>query len=219
MSMTLCEGMSDGIDHHTGTGIVVIGIIAYPVATNEIGLILDGTGTSEQLPRILARLRPIGHNDDGIVLQTSSIATPARETQVVAGKQQETETFISHDAMVTTSGIILVLMSIGEKVVLVIVIGVARASVAEIMAIAIGSILHVDSQTATNGTFRGFGRLLHPLQGDVLPYFMGQSVWLGGKAGAPHLRQNIEVAAWVFTHQVLSLLDIPFGFAPVDVGL
>ena len=219
MSMTLCEGMSDGIDHHTGTGIVVIGIVAYPVATDEIGLILDGTGTREQLPRILARLRPIGHNDDGIVLQTSSIATPARETQVVAGKQQETETFISHDAMVTTSGIILVLMSIGEKVVLVIVIGMARASVAEIMAIAIGSILHVDSQTATNGTFRGFGRLLHPLQGDVLPYFMGQSVWLGGKAGAPHLRQNIEVAAWVFTHQVLSLLDIPFGFAPVDVGL
>ena len=137
MSMTLCEGMSDGIDHHTGSSIVVIGIIAYPVATNEIGLILDGTSTSEQLPRILARLRPIGHDDDGVVLQTSGIATPARETQVVAGKQQETEPCIRHDAMVTTSGIILVLMSIGEKVVLVIVIGVARASVAEIMAIAI----------------------------------------------------------------------------------
>ena len=219
MSMTLCEGMSDGIDHHTGTGIVVIGIIAYPVATNEIGLILDGTSSCEQLPCVLARLRPIGHDDDGVVLQTSGIATPARETQVVAGKQQQTETFISHDAMVTASGIILVLMSVGEKVVLVIVIGLARTSVAEIMAIAISSILQVDSQTATNGIFRGFGRLLHPLQGDVLPYFVSQSLRLGGKAGAPHLRQDIEVATWVFTHQVLSLLDIPFGFTPVDVGL
>ena len=52
--MTLCEGMSDGIDHHTGTLVVVIGIIAYPVATNEIGLILDGTGTRENLPGILS---------------------------------------------------------------------------------------------------------------------------------------------------------------------
>ena len=217
--MTLAKGMSDSINHHTGTCIMVIVVIAHPVATDKIGLVLDGTGTSEQLPRILARLRPIGHNDDGIVLQTSSIATPARETQVVAGKQQETEPCIRHDAMLTTSGIILVLMSVGEKVVLVIVIGMARASVAEIMAIAISSILQVDSQTATNGTFRGFGHLLHPLQGDILPYFVSQSVWLGGKASAPHLRQDIEVAAWVFTHQVLSLLDIPFGITPVDIGL
>ena len=217
--MTLCEGMSDGIDHHTGTGIVVIGIIAYPVATNEIGLVLDSTGSREQLPCVLARLRPIGHDDDGIIFQAGSIATPARETQVVAGKQQQTETCIRDDAMVTASGIILVLMSVGEKVVLVIVIGLARTSVAEIMAIAISSILQVDSQTATNGTFRGFGRLLHPLQGDILPYFVSQAFRVGGKACAPHLRQDIEVAAWVFTHQALSLLDIPFGVAPVDVGL
>ena len=161
--MTLCEGMSDGIDHHTGTLVVVIGIVAYPVATDEIGLVLDGTGTCEQLPSILARLRPIGHDDDGVVLQTSGIATPARETQVVAGKQQETEPCIRHDAMVTASGLILVLMSVGEKVVLVIVIGVARASVAEIMAIAIGAILQMDGQAATNGACRGFGHLLHPL--------------------------------------------------------
>ena len=86
MSMTLAKGMSDSINHHTGTCIMVIVVIAHPVATDKIGLVLDGTGARQQLPRILARLRPIGHDDDCIILQTRSITAPAREPQVVAGE-------------------------------------------------------------------------------------------------------------------------------------
>ena len=111
------------------------------------------------------------------------------------------------------------LTSIGKQVMFVVIGILATAPVNKIMSVPIRTISQTDSQAATNGTFRGFGRLLHPLQGDILPYFVSQAFRLGGKAGAPHLRQDIEVATWVFTHQVLSLLDIPFGFAPVDVGL
>ena len=46
MLLTLPEGASYGIDDHTGTGIVAIGIVAHPVDTNQVALVLDGSSTT-----------------------------------------------------------------------------------------------------------------------------------------------------------------------------
>ena len=219
MSMTLCEGMSDGIDHHTGTLVVVIGIVAYPVATEEIGLVLDGTGTCEQLPSILARLRPIGNDDDGIVLHTCGITAPTGETQVITGEQQESETTIADDGMLLSRRIVTVLMTIGEEVVFVVTTDGARRAVDEIVTITVAAVLQAYGQAAADGTMTGSGLRLHPSQCGIAGFVRGYPLRLCGKSRAPHLGQHVEVTLLALGKQLPGSANVLIGVGPADVRL
>ena len=82
------EGLADGTQDAAAASVMAVVVVAYAIAGNEIGLVLDGSGTGQDLESILAALGPVGNTDDGIELEIVGITAPHGESQVVAGDQQ-----------------------------------------------------------------------------------------------------------------------------------
>ena len=135
VGLTTGECLTDGTNNGTLTTIMGILIVAHAITADEISLILHSTGTSKNLPGILTTLRPVCHSDDGIVVQSVRITAPDRETQVVAGQKQDTETAIFHDGMGFARLIISVFVAVSEEMVFIIISLIARAAIDEIMTI------------------------------------------------------------------------------------
>lgn len=131
------EGLADGTQDAAAATVMAVVVVAYAIAGNEIGLILDGSGTGQYLESVLAAFGPVGNTDDGIELEIVGITAPHGETQVVAGNQQQTETHILYNGVALASRIIAVLTTIGKQVVLVVEPFAARPAVDEIMAVVI----------------------------------------------------------------------------------
>lgn len=165
------QGFSDRTDDGAAATIMRIRIVAHTVAGNEKSLILDGTGSRQDLPRILAAFRPVGHADDRIVLQAVGITAPDGESHIVAREQQHPEAFILHDGVPCSRLIITVLMTITEQVAFIIMLFDPISAVDEIMAVAvvmsfrIRIIIHVDGQAARDGATTFPGRATHPIKG------------------------------------------------------
>ena len=114
---------------------MTIVIVANTIAGNQQGLILDGTGSGKNLPRILTGFGPVGYTDDGIVLQTGGITTPDRKTHIIARQQKDAEIHEFYDGMLRSCLVILVFMAISEQMVFIIMLYCTLSAIDEIMAI------------------------------------------------------------------------------------
>ena len=121
MATALGNRLSVCINDDTGPGIVGIVIVTDAVDANHIALIFDGTGSGQQVPRRLTGFRPVGDDDNSVVLTTSSIAAPTRKAQVITGQQEQAEPGIADNSMFLTWSIIAVFVTIGKEVVFVII--------------------------------------------------------------------------------------------------
>lgn len=131
------QSLANWTQDTAAASVMGVVIVAYAIAGNEIGLILDSSGTGQYLESVLAAFGPVGYTDDGIELEAVGITAPHGETQVVAGNQQQTETHILYNGVALASRIIAVLTTIGKQVVLVVEPFAARPAVDEIMAVVI----------------------------------------------------------------------------------
>ena len=129
------ECLADGTDDGTQTTIMRIVVVANTITADEIRLIFHRPCSGQDLPGILTTLRPIGHGDDGIVLEGVRITAPDGETQVVAGQQQDAETAVFHDGMGRARLIVTVFMAVSEEVVFIIIYFALRTAIDEIMTI------------------------------------------------------------------------------------
>ena len=194
-------------------------VLAHPIASHQIALILQRSGTGQQLPSRLTGFRPIGHQYDDIVVQGVGITTPTRKAQVVAGEQQHTPSGILDNGVFLTRCVEFVLVTIGEQMVFVIVDHAAVSSVDKIMAVTERTVLQFYCQTARNGTMVMRCCFLHPQQCRISGFVGSNAMRLRGKTRAPHLGQHIQIAALCFREQSASLTDILFRLCPADIGL
>ena len=213
------NNMTCNINDHTAANVVAFVVVAYTIDTHQIALVLDGSRLGEHLPGFLTGVGPVGNNDDGVVFASGGITAPTRKAQVVAGQYEQAPTFVLDDEVTVAWRKILVFVTIRKEVVLVVVVGLPRPAVDEIVTIAECAVSKVDSHTAADGTMIALGSILHPLQRSVGMLLVSDMVRLGGKSRAPHLGQHIEVAAWVFSHHALCLEDVLLGLSPLNIGL
>ena len=80
--------------------IVVVG--AFAVDATDVGFVFDGTSFEELIPSIYAHLRPVGDSDKEVIL-VGFVATPDRETDVVADYHSDVPATISDEHSVVTS--------------------------------------------------------------------------------------------------------------------
>ena len=217
--MALGQRLAISINDDGAPCIMAMLILAYPIATHQIALILQRTGTSQQLPRRLTGFRPVSHQHDDIVVQGIGITAPTRKAQVVARQQQDAESSIIDNGMILPWGIELVLVTIGEQVVFVIVGHAVVPAVNEIVAIAECAVRQFHSQTARDGTMVLAGGVFHPQQCWVRGLIGSDAMRLGGKTRAPHFRQDIQITSLCVSEQSAGLVDIYLRLSPADIGL
>ena len=118
--MTLSQCFTISVDYNGTARIVAMLVFSYPITGHQIALILQCTGSSQQLPSRLAAFRPVGHQHDNIVVQGTRITAPTREAQVVAGQQQYAESGVFDDGMILTRRVELVFVSESEKMMFIV---------------------------------------------------------------------------------------------------
>ena len=99
MGTTLANGASDGVNDCRTTLIMAELVIAHSVDCHQIALVFNGSGPRQQMPGCLSCLWPVGNNQNGIILHPFPIAVPARETQIIAGEQQESHSTVRYDGV------------------------------------------------------------------------------------------------------------------------
>ena len=216
---TAGNDVTRNVDNDAAANVVAFVVVAYTIDTHQIALVLDGSRLGEHLPGFLTGVGPVGNNDDGVVFASGGITAPTRKAQVVAGQYEQAPTFVLDDEVTVAWRKILVFVTIRKEVALVVVVGLPRPAVDEIVTIAECAVGKVDSHTAAEGTMIATGSILHPLQRSVGMLLVSDMVRLGGKSRAPHLGQHIEVAAWFFSHHALCLEDVLLGLSPLNIGL
>ena len=102
---------------------------------------------------------------------------------------------------------------------LVVIIILVGTSVNKVVAIAIGAVVKMYCQTAADSTLPLSGSVLHPTQGDIVCFLMGNALWLDGKARTPHFWQYIEISTLVAVNELLRLKDILLWLCPTDISL
>ena len=157
------EGLADGTQDAAAASVMAVVVVAYAIAGNEIGLVLDGSGTGQDLESVLAALGPVGNTDDGIELEIVGITAPHGETQVVAGDQQQAEAHILHNGVALACRIVAVFVAIGKQMVLIIIFYFVVSAINKIVPVPEGA-LGFDGQAATDGTLTVTGGTAHPLQ-------------------------------------------------------
>ena len=217
--MALGQRLAISINDDGTPCIMAMLILAHPIATHQIALILQCTGTSQHLPGRLTGFRPVSHQHNDIVVQGVSIPAPTRKAQVVARQQQDAESCIIDNGMILSWGIELVLVAIGEQMVLVIVGYAVVPAVNEIVAIAEGTVRQLYSQTARDGTMVLAGSVFHPQQCRVRGLIGSNTMRLRSKPRAPHFRQDIQITRLCVSKQSAGLADIYLRLGPANIGL
>ena len=177
-----------------------ISIIADTITANQVSLVLDGSGTCENLPGILTTLWPVGYDNDGIVLQLVCITTPNRETQIVTRQEQNPEPHVFYHGMLLAWLIETILTTITKQMVFIIIGNVTRPAINKIVPVFVNSVRSLDGQTSADGALKLTSRRLHPLQRDAGRFVLSDMSRLCGKSSAPHLRKHIQIAVRLLCH-------------------
>ena len=217
--VALGQRLTIGIDHHRTPCIMAMLVFAHPIACHQIALILQRSGTSQQLPSRLTGFRPVSHQYHNIVVQGVSITAPTRKAQVVTRQQQHAESCIVDNGMILPWGIELVFVSESEKMMFIVKRYAIIPSIHKIVTITECAVRQLYSQTARDGTMVLAGGFFHPQQCRVRGLVGSDAMRLGGKTRAPHLWQDIQIASFCFSEQSAGLVDIFLGLSPANIGL
>ena len=73
------KGAAIGIYDAGAAKVMIVMVVTNTIDPNEVTLVLDSAGTGKQLPGRLSRCRPIGNDDNGIVLTSCGVSAPNGE--------------------------------------------------------------------------------------------------------------------------------------------
>lgn len=137
-----------GIDEGGATAVVALLVVADAVDAGNEALVFECSGTEQGVPYGAAAVGPVGYIDGEVVVAT--VAREDGETEVVAYLQEYAQLFpLYYDALLP-GGVVVVLASAGEEVVLV-VDGDGAVGGDEIEAVADGASGEGDGNGAGNG--------------------------------------------------------------------
>ena len=138
--------------------------MANAVHPTDIGLVLNGPGTQQQVPRRTTRDGPRSHVERYVVGfgTIGCIAGKDGEAQVVAYLQQEAHPSPLHNHSLFAGRIVQLFATVGEEVVLVVVGHFARG-LDKVEAVVVAT-LRFGGYATGQGGIEPTGHLLHPLE-------------------------------------------------------
>ena len=169
------------------------GIVPHSIHPYKITLVLHGTGTGQNLPSRLTRCRPVGNEQNAVILTPRPVTAPAGEAQIITGEQQPSHPAITDDGTLRPGCVVPVLAAMGEEVALVVKRHTILTTIDKVEAITISSVGQSDSQTATDGTTALTCRLPHPPQGSIVSLITDHAGRFCDKPRAPHFGKHIEI--------------------------
>ena len=217
--MTLSQRFTISVNNNGTACKMAIMIVAHSITPHQIALIFQRPGTRQQLPGRLTTFGPISYQHNDIVVQGIGISAPTREAQIVARQQQQTESGIIDSGMILARGIEFILVSKSEKMMFIVIGYTIIPSINKIVTITECAIVQFHCQTARDGAMVLAGGGFHPRQCRIRGFVGSNTMRLGSKPSAPHLRQDIQIAAFCFSEQSAGLTNVFFRLSPADIGL
>ena len=74
LCLTVHQRLALGAAHDTFAQVMAVLVVAHAVGSHQVALVLDGTCPCQYPPGLLTFFRPVGGDDDGIILPCPAVA-------------------------------------------------------------------------------------------------------------------------------------------------